>query len=582
MRRARALACISIGAAVVAAHSLSAQTVHGSVRDAVSGATVPGAIVTLVAGDDRYLSPVLTDTDGSYRITAPVSGSYRLRVDLVGYESWSSPALALGVGDTTSFDVRLPLRRVRLDALVVTGESHCTQNPQDAPRTLDTWEEIRRALTGSAISQHERGLPFELRLTQRLMTGRCEVAGSRQETRLRGLALRPWDALPPGELAKRGYVQQAGDSLLWYGPGVETLLSEEFLSTHCFQAARDGDRVGLAFTPLPDRTLPDVAGTIWLDGRTSELRTVDFTFQHAADSLGNGKPAGGSLQFARLPYGRWYISRWRLQVPISALSVGDPDDPNVRWERRRRRRARTLIDEVFRESAGDAVALSPDGRAGTRASALVTGVVIDSTMGEALGGVHVLAVGAEPVVTDSTGRYVLEITDAPADETIYALTFVHPRLSVLGLRSTERMAVVRAGTTVTLDFAVPSVATLLQGACPLNGEQPTDASGRLRVGMLLGDVVAADGSLPPAGAEVVAEWPSEGAVADSASGGRVMQLRSVALRPDGGFHLCPLPLAREVTLEVRRDGQVLASAPLVVPANGLARYTLVLKPHEER
>jgi hypothetical protein len=564
------------------AGALHAQTVTGHVADSTSGAAAAGAIVTLVTPDGQRLGAVLTEADGAYHVVAPAPGTYRLRVDLIGYRSWQSPALTLHEAETVTFDVRLPLQRVRLDAVVVTGAARCTQNPQDAPRMLATWEEIRRALTGSMLSARDHRLPFELRLTQRLMTGRGEVAGSRRTARLRGTALRPWDAPAPEDLAERGYVRQEGDSLRWFGPSVETLLSDPFLATHCFRAVRDDDRVGLAFTPLPGRTLPDIAGTIWLDERSSELRVVDFVFQHTADSLGNGEPPGGRLEFARLPSGLWHISRWRLRVPIAALSLGDPSDPDVAWQRRRLRRIRSRMDEPFREGSGEAVLLTPDGEADGRPPAVVAGVVSDSTTGEPLAGVQVLAAGAEPVVTDGAGRYALEIGDAPEAATAYAVTFLHPRFAMLGLQRTEGLAMVRAGDTVAVDFAVPSVATLLRAACPLNGEAPMDGSGRLRLGMLLGEVTMADGTLPPPGTEVAAEWASEDAVADTAAGGQVLQVRSARARPDGGFHLCPLPIGREVTLQARHDGRVLATVPVVVPASGLARYTIVVTPGGER
>ncbi|HEU4629882.1 MAG TPA: carboxypeptidase-like regulatory domain-containing protein [Gemmatimonadaceae bacterium] len=565
----------------LAAAPLRAQTVSGRVTDASAGRPAVGAIVSLVTPDGRRLGAVLTAPDGAYRIGAPRPGSYRLRVDLIGYESWRSPALELRGADTLTYDVRLPLRRVELETVVVSGTARCTVNPQAVPQMLATWEEIRRALTISEIGRREHLLPFELRLTERVMSGRGELAGSRRRSRLRGTAMRPWEAPPAAELAAHGYVQRQGDRLLWFGPTVETLLSDAFLTTHCFRPVRDDDQVGLAFTPLPDRTLPDIAGTIWLDARTSELRRVDFVFEHTADSLANGEPAGGRLEFARLPSGLWHISRWRLRVPLVANSLAEPDSGDAD-RTRRRRRTWSLIDARFRESSGETVVLTPDGEADEGTVAVVAGVVTDSTTGEPLAGVQVVAPGAEPMVTDGAGRYALEIADVPESATSYAVTFDHPRFAALGLRATSRVVRIQAGSMVTLNFAVPAVATLLRQACPLNGEATTDASGRLRLGMLLGQVTTADGAPLPVGVEVVAEWASDDAAVDPTSGVRVVQQRGVAPRPDGGFHLCPLPIGREVTLQARQGGRVLASVPLVVPASGLARYTLVLTPTAPR
>jgi hypothetical protein len=465
---------------------------------------------------------------------------------------------------------------VHLDAVVVTGASHCRADPAAAPELVAAWEEVRRALTLSDLAGRDGAESFELRVTSRIMTGRGEVAGYTRRARLRARAVQPWTAPPAERLAGRGWVERAGDSLLHHGPSVATLLSDEFVGTHCFSLVRDGGRVGIAFAPTPGRATPDVAGTIWLDAGSSELRRVDFTFTNVADSLGNGAPPDGTLEFERLPTGRWYIRRWSLRVPIMALSVADPDDPDAEWERRRRRRARSRMDEPFRESVGEAVVLAPGAPADRAGAAIVAGVVVDSTSGEPLSGVQVLAPGALVVETDAAGRYALEIGDAPDAPTDHAITFVHPTFAELGLRSTSRVATLRAGTTARVDFGVPSVASLLAASCPLDASA-RDAAGASRVGMLVGTVLDADGA-PVEGSTVEAEWAPDGAAVPIGDEAAVAQLRATTARADGGFHLCPLPLGREVVLRALRDGAAVAETRIVLPATGLARYTLVVEP----
>lgn len=574
---------LSLAAGVTSA--ASAQLVHGSVADSASGSPVAGALVTLEAPDGRRVGVVATGSDGRYRVAAPAAGTFRLAVDRIGHARWISTPFAVRGADSVRRDVRLAGRRVRLDAVVVTGTSHCRASPAEAPELVGAWEEIRRALTLSDLGERDRATTFELRLASRIMTGRGEVAGYTRRSRLRDRAVHPWTAPAPSALAERGYVERSGDSLLHHGPSVATLLSDEFVATHCFSLVRDGERdgerVGIAFAPRPRRDVADIAGTIWLDAATSELGLVEFAFTGVADSLGDGRPPHGTLEFDRLPAGRWFIRRWSLRVPLVALSVADAGDPDAAWERRRRSRARSRIDEPFRESIGEAVVLPPSERAVAATDvATVTGVVVDSTIGEPLAGVRVLAPNALVAETDASGRYVLEVSDVPDSPTDHVVTFVHPSFVELGLASTSRAATLRAGTTTRLDFGVPSIATLLRGSCPLDGVAPTDASGALHAGMIVGEVQLPDGSAPDEPMTVEAEWPDDAPAAPAAAGGdaALLQLRATSVRADGGFHLCPLPLGREVVLRAMRDGAAVASTRIVLPGTGLARYTLVVEP----
>ena len=113
--------------------ALGAQAVVGRVVEDPGGTPAAGAIVTLVSPAGARLAPTVTDT--------------------------------------ARLDVRLPLRRVRLDAVTVAGSTECTANPQDAPRTVAIWEEVRRALTISDIAERQ---------------GRAAARRSHAETRRRG------------------------------------------------------------------------------------------------------------------------------------------------------------------------------------------------------------------------------------------------------------------------------------------------------------------------------------------------------------------------------------------------------------
>ena len=105
----------------------------------------------------------------------------------------------------------------------------------------------------------------------------------------------------------------------------EVLLSTAFRRDHCYAlAARDRDRrglVGLAFAPLPERTGGEVAGALWLDEKTFELRLVEFRYVGGGDL---GEAAGGELHFERLTNGAWVVRRWFVRMPHARGFAASP------------------------------------------------------------------------------------------------------------------------------------------------------------------------------------------------------------------------------------------------------------------
>src|SRR6185295_10394123 len=101
----------------------------------------------------------------------------------------------------------------------------------------------------------------------------------------------------------------------WYhGPDAELLLSDEFLGDHCFLVAASpvsSSLIGLAFEPAPQRDLPEIAGTLWIDDKTSELRSLEFGYVNAQIPQGL-QNIGGKIEFSRLPNGAWIVSDWHI------------------------------------------------------------------------------------------------------------------------------------------------------------------------------------------------------------------------------------------------------------------------------
>lgn len=163
------------------------------------------------------------------------------------------------------------------------------------------------------------------------------------------------------------------------------LLSDGFLETHCFRLVRDDDdgrrRVGLKFSPLPSRSLPDIEGVIWLDAATFGPLHVEYTFTHHLRAFDVPEERfGGRTEFERLDNGAWVTSRWLLRMPDfvettrNRPSFAQPRTPVGSGNRLVAARDAGLI---VNEQGGDLVFVRVP--TGERGRGEVRGVVWDST-----------------------------------------------------------------------------------------------------------------------------------------------------------------------------------------------------------
>src|SRR2546422_3714468 len=72
------------------------------------------------------------------------------------------------------------------------------------------------------------------------------------------------------------------------------------------------------FTPARGRTLPDIAGTIWVDGKTAQLHHLDYTYTRLPQELVAPR-AGGHIEFLRVPSGAWIVRDWVIRMPRSKM-----------------------------------------------------------------------------------------------------------------------------------------------------------------------------------------------------------------------------------------------------------------------
>jgi hypothetical protein len=516
---------LGIVGALLTAFPLSAQEVRIQLRDEVTRAPLVGALVGAVQGAERTTRRLSAET-GRVVLPLPRPGTWRLRVDRIGFEAWESPPFEVGAGEVITREWLIPSMRRDLPTIVVVGETQCVQRLGSGSTVAALWEEIRLALEASELTLSQGDTPLHVREFTRELGDSLDVE-RHWISRAAVEAGQPFRSLPPDHLAREGFVEKAGGRANFHGPDAGLLLSDTFLETHCFEA-RPGENglVGLAFTPVPSRTVPEIEGTLWLDRATSELRTLEFRFVNLTPPL-NLAGSGGRVEYQRLDDGGWIIRDWYIRMPrLARQQVDTLGRANI-----------VVRHQGYLDRGGTAVVThDPDG---VVTHATLEGQVIDSTSGAGLGGVRVELHDerGEPEVTatDSSGRFSFT-TLRSGDQLVVAR---HPMLGVVG-RSATRSVLLSIGDTARVEFGVVPMEAMVRWVCG----NTHDRSGV--VGMALGDY-----EVPVIDLNFRATWLTPA--------GRTREARG-RLMPDGLFGICDLPVDLPIRIEARTRLQVLQAA----------------------
>ena len=347
----RVLRAVAVCAALLATGPLGAQTVRGVLVDDAAR-PVPSAIVVLVYPGGATNAGAMTDAQGRFTLVAAVPGRYTVRAERTGYRT-AEVVVDLGAGETVEVRLATAVQVFVLPTVDVVGESRCTVRPGRGLAAYTLWDEARKALRSAAFLQESERLEYVVRTYRSeivMRTGRS----NRQYDEPRRVAGRPFVTLAPAQLAAQGYVRTEGDSVGFYGPDAQALLSDEFLDTHCLYMdpeAADAQTVGLAFEPVERRRrIVDIRGVLRIDRRTGGLRAVEYEY---VAPLGSAwpSPGGGTVEFERLENGAWLVSRWRIRTTNVARGTD--------WRRSGRE---TQIITDYREAGGevDEVELVPE------------------------------------------------------------------------------------------------------------------------------------------------------------------------------------------------------------------------------
>lgn len=196
--------------------------------------------------------------------------------------------------------------------------------------------------------------------------------------------------------------------------------------------------------------------------------------------------------------------------------------------------------------------------AGQQGSAVLTGVVFDSTSMRPLPGARVAVLGTN-VLGDADGDGHFSLKGIP--EGSYWVSFFHPRLQALGVSPPSRQVAFRSGQATDVVLAVPSDRTLLMGWCMAEQAGPT-------FGAVAGLVLDSLTGVPLPGAVVEAQLASR----------RPGDPPPVEVHSDdaGYYRLCTVPAGREVRIQAHFGQSAGRTAMVSVEPRGAEIKDLVL------
>ena len=314
-------------AAVVAltsiAPSVQAQVVRGVVTERVSGARVPGVVVSIASVEDSLrpdgIRHALTNARGEYAVTLSGAGAYSLNAKRIGVARYEAPVFALRAGETKRIDIVLARFDYKLPPVRVAANNLCIPKQNQLRTILALWDEVRTALLAAEVSQDQHLISGWLTLYNRSLEPQSLRILQDQRSVAQGLFDRPMRSISGDSLVKAGFWRaQDSDTLAFYGPDANALLSDAFQSSHCFELVTGKDRNrgmhGLQFRPRKVRNQGGIDGTIWIDAGNFELRFVEFRYTNLI-TIPRNTHLGGEVHFLRHESGAWVVRRWFIRMP---------------------------------------------------------------------------------------------------------------------------------------------------------------------------------------------------------------------------------------------------------------------------
>ena len=514
-----------------------AQVIRGQITERVSDRPLAGVLVSVAGGaltpDDTLHA--LTDPRGEYAIRLAGPGSYALAFKRIGVAR-QVVQVTVTAGETRRVDVSLDALASTLPITAVTATNLCLERPAQLQRIVALWDEARTVLRASEVTLRDQRIHGWLSLYQRTLEPRTLRILSDARSVAEGFYDRPMRSWSAEEIATFGFWGAIeGDTLLFLGPDAEVLLADTFHRDYCFLYVEGrGERrgmLGIEFRARRGLLTRGIAGTMWLDMLSFELRFVEFRYAGLVTIPGN-LALGGEVHFAKHEAGGWVVQRWHIRMPQFARI--SPDHVS------------RLPPTVYRiiEQGGSLYAPTLQS---WEAPATILGTVTDSSGRRPLMGAAVSLSGTPySTLVDSTGSFRFDSIIPGA----YVLLVSDPSYVAFGQLATDQPLTLAAGETYRTRLTATSTQALRKTLCEL---QPDDE----RKAVLRVIAVDADSGSTLAHLRLWLRWPDpdQKAPLDPISPGFVQRFLGLQSETDatGSATFCGVPPGTRVDLMMLRD-----------------------------
>lgn len=318
---------VALGWLVIPATDLTSQELRGVVVAAQTGEPVSGAFVELLrdlaepAPDSPgRLDAVISGASGSFSLSVPNPGLYYVRVQRIGFETWTSGPIEVP-RDGAAVRLAVPIAPIALPGLVATGSRRCDGDREELLRAYELYEDAVRAIEPVVWTESAGLHAFEVELGQQGPSAfpsgtpiepehyedyrrwrdegeRISTPAGDREAYLRLMEAtyprppdtvrvrRPIATLSSEDLAESGYVRVVDGDLRYFAPTAATLASSHFREGHCFEVTKNEEGwVGLRFQPVPGAVVPGVQGVLWLSADRTDPKRLEFEFTELRDII---------------------------------------------------------------------------------------------------------------------------------------------------------------------------------------------------------------------------------------------------------------------------------------------------------
>jgi hypothetical protein len=522
---------------------------------------LPGVVVVLRDSVGKETARTMSTVGGRFLLRPAASGTYKIGTLRIGYRPGEFGPFTVTAQAREPVLLSVGSIPTALGAIQVRGSSTCVDREVGGASLVAVWEQARTALAAAAISASDTQIAVLTTRYVRVTSPRTRRIIRQTQQRQSSQGAKTFvSPLAPDEYARVGYEEKSRDGSTFRAPDADVLLSESFAATHCFglMADHDASRIGLSFGPYRESDgITDVAGTLWLDRASSELRELAFKFVGGqSDAAREG--AGGTITFKRLANGAWVIDRWNLHIPRLALKtnaiVGGIDRPGATTGRAASIQSIAELWDIgsvlTRVSTSGTTTWSAD-------LPTLTGQVIEAETGVSVGGAVVQVEGTDlRETTDSTGHFAFPGM-LPGT---YTLHVASPLLMALGGDAeVETHVEVPMHGARPIALRLPPLRDAVAKACARQ-DVVIDAAGK--TGMLRGRIRDASGVV--AKASVEARWLTSVEVRNSVATNGVAA--TTTADSAGQFTMCGLPTDRNIVLSARGDNRASDPATIRIPS----------------